>query len=135
RPGYIVGPGDRTDRFSYWPQRFARGGEILVPGKPEDPSQFVDVRDLALFMVKLVEEERRGIYNATGPAEPLQWGRFIAESHAALRPDAPLVWVDDYDFLRANGLVYTVPWILSEGDNTYHVRIDNRKAVAAGLTF
>src|SRR5690606_32277587 len=100
-----------------------------------DPGQFVDGRDLAAFMVRRVEGDRSGIYNVTGPAEPLHWGGFINETRAALRPDAQLVWVDDLDFLRENGLVYTVPWILSEGDNAYHMRIDNRKAVAAGLAF
>lgn len=135
RPGYIVGPGDTTDRFSYWPQRFARGGEILVPGRATDPSQFVDVRDLAAFMVKLVEEGRSGIYNATGPREALHWGRFIAETRAALRPDATLAWVDDYDFLKEHRITYAIPWMIPEGDNEYHLQINNRKAVAAGLTF
>ena len=135
RPGYIVGPGDTTDRFSYWPQRFARGGEILVPGKPTDPSQFVDVRDLTAFMVKLVEEGRSGIYNATGPREPLQWGQFVAEIHKTLKPDARLVWVDDYEFLSAQRMRYAIPWMIPDGDNAYHLRINNRKAVATGLTF
>jgi 2'-hydroxyisoflavone reductase len=135
RPGYIVGPGDTTDRFSYWPQRFARGGEILVPGKTTDPSQFVDVRDLTEFMVKLVEEQRSGIYNVTGPREPLQWGRFIAETHAALNASATLVWVDDYAFLRSHRISYVIPWMIPDGNNAYHLRINNRKAVAAGLRF
>lgn len=135
RPGYIVGPGDTTDRFSYWPQRFARGGEILVPGKKTDPSQFVDVRDLTEFMVKLVEEQRGGIYNVTGPREPLQWSQFIAEAHAVLNPGATLLWIEDYEFLRANRVTYNIPWMIPEGDNAYHLRINNRKAVAAGLAF
>ena len=135
RPGYIVGPGDNTDRFSYWPQRFARGGEILVPGKPSDPSQFVDVRDLTAFMVKLVEDRRSGIYNVTGPRERLSWGQFIAETRAALKPDAQLTWVDDYDFLREQKMTYAIPWMIPEGDNEHHLQINNRKAVAAGLTF
>ena len=135
RPGYIVGPGDNTDRFSYWPQRFARGGEILVPGKPSDPSQFVDVRDLTAFMVKLVEDRRSGIYNVTGPRERLSWGQFIAETRAALKPDARLTWVDDYDFLREQKMTYAIPWMIPEGDNEHHLQINNRKAVAAGLTF
>ena len=135
RPGYIVGPGDNTDRFSYWPQRFARGGEILVPGKPIDPSQFVDVRDLTEFMVKLVEDKRGGTYNVTGPRERLAWGQFIAETKAALKPDAQLVWVDDYDFLREQKMTYAIPWMIPEGDNEHHLQINNRKAIAAGLKF
>ena len=135
RPGYICGPGDVTDRFSYWPQRFARGGEMLVPGKKTDPSQFIDVRDLVAFMLKLVEEKRGGIYNCTGPSEKLQFGQFIAEAHAALKSEAKLVWVDDYDFLKQNRISYAIPWLIPEGVNQYHLQINNRKAVAAGLTF
>ena len=135
RPSYIVGPGDVSDRFSYWPQRFAAGGEILVPGKPTDPSQFIDVRDLTTFMVKIVEDQRSGIYNVAGPREPLQWGEFITRTHKALRPDATLVRIDDYAFLRSHKITYAIPWMIPEGDEAYHLRINNRKAIAAGLTF
>jgi 2'-hydroxyisoflavone reductase len=135
RPGYIVGPGDTTDRFSYWPQRFAKGGEILVPGKKTDPSQFIDVRDLTEFMVKLAEDQRGGVYNVTGPREPLQWEQFINQAHAALNPGATLVWADDYEFLRSQRITYAIPWMIPEGNNAYHLRINNRKAVGAGLTF
>jgi 2'-hydroxyisoflavone reductase len=86
-------------------------------------------------MVKLVEEKRNGIYNVTGPAEPLTFGQFIAETHAALKPDATPVWVDDYAFLRQHRIEYAIPWMIPEGDNAYHLRINNRKAVAAGLRF
>ncbi len=135
RPGYIVGPGDTSDRFSYWPQRFAAGGEILVPGKPTDPSQFIDVRDLTAFMVKIVEDQRSGIFNVAGPREPLQWGEFITRTHKALKPDATLVRIDDYAFLRANKMTYAIPWMIPEGEDAYHLRINNQKALAAGLTF
>ena len=135
RPGYIVGPGDISDRFSYWPQRFAAGGEILVPGKPTDPSQFIDVRDLTAFMVKIVEDQRSGTFNVAGPREPLQWGEFITRTHKALKPDATLVRIDDYAFLRANKITYAIPWMIPEGEDAYHLRINNRKAIAAGLTF
>lgn len=135
RPGYIVGPGDPTDRFSYWPQRFAQGGEILVPGRREHPSQFVDVRDLVAFMVKMVEEKRGGTYNVTGPARRLSWGEFIDVARATLKPDATPVWVDDLAFLREQKMTYAIPWMIPEGDNEHHLQIDNRKAVAAGLTF
>jgi 2'-hydroxyisoflavone reductase len=135
RPGYIVGPGDTTDRFSYWPQRFARGGEILVPGLPSHPSQFVDVRDLVAFMIKLVEEKRGGTWNVTGPAQRLSWGQFIDTARATLKPDASLVWVTDLPFLREQKMTYAIPWMIPEGDNEHHLQINNRKAVAAGLTF
>ena len=135
RPGYIVGPGDSTDRFSYWPQRFAQGGDILVPGRPEHPSQFIDVRDLVTFMLKLVEDGRGGTYNAAGPAARLSWGQFITHAQATLSPNASLVWVTDLDFLREHKMTYAIPWMIPEGENEYHLQIDNRKALAAGLTF
>lgn len=134
RPGYIVGPGDVTDRFSYWPQRFAAGGEILVPGKRTDPSQFVDVRDLVAFMVGLIEQQRGGTWNVTGPARRIGFGDFIDTAHRTLNPSASLTWVDDYAFLEANRITYAVPWLIPAGENAYHMQIDNRKALAAGLT-
>ncbi|MEP7347390.1 MAG: NAD-dependent epimerase/dehydratase family protein [Gemmatimonadaceae bacterium] len=135
RPGYIVGPGDTTDRFSYWPQRLAKGGEMLVPGKKSDPSQLIDVRDLTPFMVSLVEQRRGGIYNAAGPREKLTFGQFMSEAHAAVKSETTPVWVDDYAFLREKKMTYAIPWMIPEGDNQYHLQINNRKAVAAGLTF
>lgn len=71
RPTLIVGPGDPTGRFTYWPVRLARGGEVLAPGDGEDPVQLVDVRDLAAFMVRLVEDEATGTFNAAGPERTL----------------------------------------------------------------
>jgi len=133
RPGYIVGPGDSTDRFSYWPQRFAKGGEMLVPGKHSDPSQFIDVRDLTPFMISLVERRKSGIFNAVGPRDKLTFGEFISRTHAALKSDAKLVWVDDYDFLREHTITYAIPWLIPEGENQYHLQINNKKAIAAGL--
>jgi 2'-hydroxyisoflavone reductase len=135
RPGYIVGPGDVTDRFTYWPQRLARGGETLVPGRKTDPSQFIDVRDLTAFMIKLVEEKRYGIYNCAGPRDALTFGEFIAGAMAALKSDARLVWADDYDFLRLNRIGAAIPWIRVDGNNANQMTIRNAKAVAAGLTF
>ncbi len=71
RPGLIVGPRDETDRFTYWPVRIDRGGEVLAPGTPNDPVQFIDARDLAEWTIRMVENRETGIYNATGPAKPL----------------------------------------------------------------
>lgn len=135
RPGYIVGPGDTTDRFSYWPQRFAAGGEILVPGKKSDPSQFIDVRDLVTFMVTLFEQAKSGIYNVTGPSKRTGFGEFIETAHRTLNPSATLTWVDDYAFLEANQMTYAIPWMIPKGDNEHQLQIDNGKALAAGLTF
>src|SRR3954449_287166 len=77
RPGLIVGPGDQTDRFTYWPVRIDRGGEVLAPGNPKDPVQFIDARDLAEWTIRMVENGETGIYNATGPAEELGVGGML----------------------------------------------------------
>src|SRR5438270_9768376 len=63
RPGLIVGPRDETDRFTYWPVRIDRGGEVLAPGNPSDPVQFIDGRDLAEWTIRMAENRETGIYN------------------------------------------------------------------------
>lgn len=135
RPTYIVGPGDTSDRFTYWPVRLARGGDVLAPGKNTDPSQFVDVRDLAMFMVKVVEEKRGETFNVAGPRERLTFAKFLDEAKKGVGPNAKLTWVDDYEFLKAQKLDFACPWGLPEGNDLGQMSIDNRKAVAAGLTF
>ncbi len=132
RPTYIVGPGDTTDRFPYWPARLDRGGETLAPG-PSDPAQWIDVRDLTAFMVRLVEDGRSGVYNAAAPSRPFR--PFLTEANAALGNKATLVWVDDAVFLKEHGIVYAVPWALPEGNVLGMMAIDSTKAVRAGLTF
>ena len=77
RPGYIVGPGDPTDRWTYWPVRVSMGGDMLVPGTPEDPVQFIDARDLGSWMVGMLENEVGGVYNAIGPVDPLTMGSML----------------------------------------------------------
>ena len=71
RPGLIVGPGDKSDRYTYWPVRLARGGEVLAPGDGSDPIQYVDVRDLGAWVVTAVEKNLSGTYNATGPEKKI----------------------------------------------------------------
>lgn len=93
RPGLIVGPGDPTDRFTYWPTRLARGGDIVAPNDPSDPVQFIDVRDLAAFMVDGLAQERAGIYNATGPTEPTSIGALLETCKSATGVDATFHWV------------------------------------------
>src|SRR5947207_7674999 len=88
RPGLIVGPRDETDRFTYWPVRIERGGEVLAPGNPSDPVQFVDARDLAEWTIRMVENREIGIYNATGPAKPLGIGKMLDEIKDALNSNA-----------------------------------------------
>jgi len=98
RPGLIVGPRDETDRFTYWPVRIDRGGEMLAPGSPDDPVQFIDARDLAEWTIRMAENRETGIYNATGPAKPLGIGGMLDGIKAALKSNATFTWVTE-DFL------------------------------------
>src|SRR5256884_9898156 len=95
RPGLIVGPRDETDRFTYWPVRIDRGGEVLAPGDPNDPVQFIDARDLAEWTIRMVENSETGIYNATGPAEPLGVGGMLNAIKDAEKSNAALTWVNE----------------------------------------
>jgi 2'-hydroxyisoflavone reductase len=135
RPTYIVGPGDTSDRFPYWPVRLARGGDVLAPGKRDDPVQFIDVRDLAAFMVKLVEDRRSGVYNAAGPRTRMTMPQFLEAARDALDAKVQFTWVDDYDFLEEHKIVEAVPWVLQKGNDYGHMSVRNDKAVSAGLTF
>lgn len=135
RPTYIVGPGDTTDRFPYWPQRLERGGEVLAPGRREDPVQLIDVRDLAEFMVRLIEGDRAGIYNVAGPREPLTIEGFLTAARQAVNPEARLTWVDDYDLLEKHGIADSVPWVMLRGNDDGHTSVRIDRAVAAGLGF
>jgi nucleoside-diphosphate-sugar epimerase len=101
RPGYIVGPLDPTDRFTYWPVRFAKGGEMAVPGTPDDPIQIVDVRDLAAFMLGLVERRVDGTFNAVTPPGAITMGSLMDTSRKLTGADTKLTWIDE-DFLAAN---------------------------------
>jgi 2'-hydroxyisoflavone reductase len=135
RPTYIVGPGDTSDRFPYWPQRLARGGEVLAPGKKDDPMQIVDVRDLAEFMVRLVESDNRGIYNVAGPAKPLLARDFYEQAAKALNANVKYTFVEDYDFLAEQKIEEQIPWAMVRGNDYGMMSIRNDKAIKAGLTF
>lgn len=92
RAGLIVGPEDPTGRFSYWPDRLARGGEVLAPGSPRDPVQFVDVRDLAAWIVRAAERRLTGTYDAIGPT--LGWRDMLSACASAVGSAASLTWVE-----------------------------------------
>lgn len=135
RPTYIVGPGDYTDRFTYWPWRLPRGGEILAPGNKTDRVQFIDVRDLAAFMLQLVESNGSGVYNAVGPKAPMTIEQFLAQASAALAVKPQLTWVNDYDFLAKYEVDGVVPWILTRGNDLGHTSVVSTRSGPAGLTY
>lgn len=133
RPTYIVGPGDTTDRFPYWVARLSRPGEILAPGRRDDPVQWIDVRDLVAFYVKLLEDGRSGVYNGVSAATTVPAREFYAALRTVLDPRATFVFVDDYDLLEQNGLIEVVPWVLLKGNNLHATSVASAKSAAAGL--
>jgi 2'-hydroxyisoflavone reductase len=137
RPGYIVGPGDPTDRFTYWPVRASRGGEVLAPGSPEDPVEWIDVRDLAAWLVRLVEDGTSGTLNAIGPDRPGRWGAVLDACVAPTKGAASLTWVPS-DWLEKNGQGgedgFPI-WAPPSGDFAGFHTWSNERARKAGLTF
>jgi 2'-hydroxyisoflavone reductase len=133
RPTYIVGPGDTTDRFPYWVARLVQPGEILAPGRADDPVQWIDVRDLVAFYVQLLEEGRSGVYNGVAAATTVRSREFYAALRSVLNPNARLIFVDDYDLLEQNGLIEVVPWVLPKGNNLHATSVASVRSSAAGL--
>lgn len=135
RPTYMMGPADTTDRFPYWPERLSRGGEIMVPGHADDPVQYIDVRDVASWMIRLIEDRRAGTFNAVGPASATGMRRFVHGAHAAFSSKADFVAVDDYAFLKEQRVYAVVPWIMPVDENFGSARVDNSRGIRNGLTF
>ena len=137
RPGLIVGPGDETDRFTYWPVRLARGGEVLAPGDGGDPVQFIDARDLAEWTIRMAEARVFGVFNATGPARGMTMRAMLAGVGAAVKSDASLTWVpaDWLDAHKVSAWGDMPVWVPGSGDTAGFARRDIRKALAAGLTY
>lgn len=135
RPGLIVGPYDPSDRFTYWPARLQRGGIVLAPGHPDAPVQIIDVRDLAEWTIRLVENQQTGIFNATGPRVPLRMEQVLKTCREVTGSQAEFVWVDD-DFLLNHGVTpFTdLPLWLPSFAHAMH-RININKALEAELTF
>lgn len=138
RPGLIVGPHDPTDRFSYWPWRVSLGGDVLSPSPPSSSLQFIDVRDLADFTLKLIEKETQGVYNVTGPKKPTTFGALLIACREASLSDANFVWVDE-DFLLSEGVT---PWTdlplwvpSTDPAFTGFYNINISKSLKAGLEF
>jgi len=137
RPGLIVGPGDETDRFTYWPVRLTRGGEVLAPGDGTDPVQFVDARDLAAWTIRLVEQGKAGVFNTIGPARPMTVRQMLAGVAKGVGAKPELTWVAS-DWLAANnvnGWSDLPVWLPGQGRTAGFHRRSNQAAVAAGLTF
>jgi len=138
RPGLIVGPNDPTDRFTYWPWRVAQGGEVLTPGPPSADLQFIDVRDLADFILTLIENNASGVFNAVGPRNPANFGSLLVASREAAGTDASFVWADEHFLLKEGVQPWTdLPLWLPNSDPSFvgFNSINNTKAVKAGLTF
>lgn len=137
RPGLIVGPHDPTDRFTYWPVRVARGGNVLAPQSPEAATQIIDVRDLSEFTLKLIEENASGIYNVTGPNYELTMGKLLEVSKQVSGSDANLKWAS-VEFLTQNNIApwSDMPaWVPDDEEGVGLSRIDISKAIGAGLKF
>lgn len=135
RPTYMIGPADKSNRFIHWPVRLAKGGEIMVPGKPTDPVQYADVRDVAEFMIRLIEGNKVGTYNAVGPQKAQTMPAFVKEASTAFSAESNLIQIDDYGFLKEQHVTNVVPWIMPVGNNSGSALINNEKSIQAGLTF
>ncbi len=134
RPGYIVGPRDDTDRFTYWPHRIAQGGEVLVPGDGQDPVQIIDGRDLGEWMIRLAENGTTGTFNACGPDYTLTTDAMVQGCHAVTGGPATFTHVPA-DFLEKHEAGLPI-WVA----RTHPVyggygAVSNRRAIEAGLTF
>ncbi|MEP7135066.1 MAG: NAD-dependent epimerase/dehydratase family protein [Chloroflexota bacterium] len=137
RPGLIVGPYDPSDRFTYWPVRVARGGEVLAPESPEVPLQIIDVRDLANFIIQLIEEKASGIYNTTGPDYELTLGSMLEACKQVSGSNANIQWAAA-EFLKQNNVAEwsDMPvWIPDTEETQGFSRMNVSKAIQAGLKF
>lgn len=136
RPGLITGPHDPTNRFTYWPRRIRKGGEVLAPGNPAYPVQHIDVRDLAEWTIQLCEERVTGIYHATGPAEPLTLGEWFETCKEISGSDAEFTWVTDDVLLEHDVQPFReVPFWLPHQQLEPLMTIDISKAMKHGLRF
>ncbi|MHC5114888.1 MAG: NAD-dependent epimerase/dehydratase family protein [Planctomycetota bacterium] len=136
RPGLIVGPRDNVPRFTYWPVRIEKGGEVLAPGNPTDPVQYIDVHDLAEFVVRTLEDRSVGVYNAVGPTTPTNIAEMLYGCKAIAGPTATFTWCDA-EFLAEQGIQpwgHMPVWIPSRSESAGMHHISVAKSVAAGLT-
>jgi 2'-hydroxyisoflavone reductase len=136
RAGLIVGPYDPTERFTYWPRRIAEGGEVLAPGDPDAPVQFIDARDLARLLIELAERGPGGPLNATGPGERLTMRELLERIRDGLGAECTFTWIDDETLLAAEvGPWMELPLWLPGNEYSGMLQADIARALAAGLTF
>jgi 2'-hydroxyisoflavone reductase len=135
RPQLIVGPGDPTDRFPYWLARIEKGGDFIIPGKKDEVVQYIDVRDLAAWMIRLVENKTTGTFNGAGPGFELTTNAFVHGIHANYNVPINYIQIDDINFLQENGIFAIQPWVIQLPEYAGMSKTDNRKAVKSGLTF
>ena len=136
RPGLIVGPWDPTGRFTYWPVRIAEGGDVLAPEPRDAPVQVIDARDLGDWIVRLAEDDRGGVFNATGPERPLTLEQVLEECRRVAGADARLVWVPGEELDEAGvGEWMELPLWLSDPAFRGMMAVDVSRALAAGLRF
>ena len=136
RPGLIVGPGDPSDRFTYWPVRVEKGGEVLAPGNPTDPVQFIDARDLAEWVIRMAEQGTVGTFNATGPKEALGIGGMLDGIKKATKSNAQFTWAPA-DFLaeqKVRPWADMPVWVPPREDSGFS-SVSIKKALDKGLTF
>lgn len=135
RPTYICGPGDRTDRYTYWPARTLQGGEMIWPGTPADKIQIIDVRDLANFTIDVCENRTVGTFNTVTPAGSFDMGDLLGDSLAVTAAETTPVWVD-YDFIQSqdtgegNSFPIWSPPLQEYAGSAY---VNGERAVAQGL--
>jgi 2'-hydroxyisoflavone reductase len=135
RPGLISGPHDPTDRFTYWPRRISAGGEILAPDGPGRRVQFIDVRDLAAWIMEMSTQKETGTYNATGPDYDLSMGRLLEECGAVGGGDPEIVWVSE-EFLEEHSVEpFTEMPLWVPREYAGMLAVDCGRAVAEGLVF
>src|SRR6478752_6031439 len=137
RPGLIVGPRDESDRFTYWPVRIDRAGEVLAPGQPNDPVQFIDARDLAEWTIRMAEQGATGTYNGTGPATALSVGGMLEEIKKGLGSNASFTWAPA-DFLEKEKVApwSDMPvWVPPKGEDGGLGAVSIKRALDKGLTF
>jgi 2'-hydroxyisoflavone reductase len=132
RPTYICGPGDRTDRYSYWPVRTMRGGEMLWPGTPDDDIQIIDVRDLAVFTVDCLEKRIIGVFNTVTPKSSFKMGDLLEDSLAVTAANMMPTWVSA-PFLKKQENVSLPIWEDPNGESAQLLTVDGSRAAAAGL--